>query len=135
MAYAAVQNQVPGIAWLMLLGNVFWAVAYDTEYAMVDRDDDLKIGICTSAITFGRFDVSAILFCYAVHLLVTAWVGYSAGLGWWFIAGLFTAIACVIYHYYLIRNRDRTGCFAAFRHNNWLGLLIFLGIALDFASH
>lgn len=133
MAYAAVQNHLPGVAWLLLLANVFWALAYDTEYAMVDRDDDLKLGIRTSAITFGRFDVAAIMLCYAANLSIITFVGWSYGLGSWFKTGMLLALLCSIYHYFLIHNRAREGCFAAFQHNNWLGFIIFLGIALDFA--
>ena len=135
MAYAAVQNTVPAQAWLLLLANIFWALAYDTEYAMVDRDDDLKIGIRTSAITFGQYDVLAVMLCYAASLgLVTA-VGLSAGLGLWFIVGMAVAAGMAVYHYFLIRERERMPCFAAFRHNNWLGAAVFAGIALDLALH
>jgi len=133
MAFAAVQNTVPPVAWLLLVGNVFWAVAYDTEYAIVDRDDDLKIGIKTSAITFGRFDVAAIMVCYAVHLAILLLVGWQFGLGLPFLLGLAIAAACAIYHYFLIRGRERAPCFAAFRHNNYLGAAVFAGIALDYA--
>jgi 4-hydroxybenzoate polyprenyltransferase len=133
MAYAAIQQTVPATAWLLLLANVFWAVAYDTEYAMVDRDDDLKIGIRTSAITFGRFDVLAVMLCYAIALGLTLLAGWQAGLRGGFVAGLLVAAACAGYHYRLIRDRDRMRCFAAFRHNNWLGAAVFAGIALDFA--
>ncbi len=133
MAFAAVQNTVPPVAWLLLLGNVFWAVAYDTEYAMVDRDDDLKIGIKTSAITFGRFDVAAIMLCYGVHLAILLVVGQHFGLGLPFLLGMAVAAACAIYHYFLIRGRERAPCFAAFRHNNYLGAAVFAGIALDYA--
>lgn len=132
MAFAAVQGTVPAAAWLLLIGNVFWAVAYDTEYAMVDRDDDLKIGIKTSAITFGRFDVAAVMLCYALTFAVTLLVGWQYGLRLWFVAGLMVAAACAAYHYTLIRERDRMRCFAAFRHNNWLGAAVFGGIALDY---
>ncbi|MEC4720240.1 4-hydroxybenzoate octaprenyltransferase [Noviherbaspirillum sp. CPCC 100848] len=133
MAYAAVQGSVPAAAWLLLIANIFWAVAYDTEYAMVDRDDDLKIGIKTSAITFGRYDVAAVMLCYAVSFAIILVVGWQVGLRFWFVAGLAVAAVCAIYHYRLIRERDRMGCFAAFRHNNWLGAAIFGGIALDYA--
>ena len=135
MAYAAIQNQVPTQAWILLIGNVFWAVAYDTEYAMVDRDDDVKIGIRTSAITFGKYDVAAVMFCYAASFALLFAVGWSLGLRLWFSLGLVGAILCATYHYFLIRHRDRASCFIAFRHNNWLGCLIFIGIALDFALH
>jgi len=133
MAFASVQNAVPATAWWLLLANVFWALAYDTEYAMVDREDDIKLGIRTSAITFGRFDVLAIMICYAVALCIVFAVGWQAGLRGWFVGGLLLALACAGYHYYLIRQRDRMKCFAAFRHNNWLGAAIFAGIALDYA--
>lgn len=133
MAFAAVQDSVPAAAWLLLIANIFWAVAYDTEYAMVDRDDDLKIGIKTSAITFGRFDVVAVMLCYAVAFAIIFLVGWQYGLRTWFVAGLVVAAACALYHYTLIRGRERMACFAAFRHNNWLGAAIFAGIALDYA--
>jgi len=131
MAFAAVQNTVPPAAWLLLLANVFWAIAYDTEYAMVDRDDDLKIGIKTSAITFGRFDVAAVMLCYAIAFALVFVVGWELGLRAWFVAGLGVAAACALYHYTLIRERDRMRCFAAFLHNNWLGAAVFAGVALD----
>lgn len=133
MAYAAVQNQLPGTAWLLLIANICWAVAYDTEYAMVDRDDDLKIGIRTSAITFGQFDIAAVMLCYIANLVIIAYVGYLYGLGFWFRVGILLALLCAIYHYFLIRSRSREGCFTAFQHNNWLGCFIFIGIVLDFA--
>ncbi|MDF3034934.1 MAG: ubiA [Paucimonas sp.] len=135
MAYAAVQGSVPPDAWLLLVANIFWAVAYDTEYAMVDRDDDLKIGIRTSAITFGPFDVAAVMFCYAAALALIFAVGWHNGLRGWFLVGLAVAAGCAVYHYRLIRKRERMQCFAAFRHNNWLGAAIFAGIAADFALH
>ena len=133
MAFAAVQNQVPPVAWWLLLANVFWAVAYDTEYAMVDRDDDLKIGIRTSAITFGRFDVAAVMLCYGAALAIDLACGWALGLRWWFVGGIAVAAAMALYHYTLIRERDRMRCFAAFRHNNWLGAALFAGVALDYA--
>ncbi len=131
MAYAALQNQIPLNAWLLLLANVFWAVAYDTEYAMVDKVDDLKIGIHTSAITFGQFDVLAVMGCYSVSLLLLAWVGWRAHLGWIFYLGLCVAGVIAVYHYTLIRNRDPSQCFKAFLHNNWLGAAVFVGLVLD----
>ena len=133
MAFAAVQGQVPAVAWWLLVANVFWSLAYDTEYAMVDRDDDLKIGIRTSAITFGRYDVAAIMVCYAVTLGIDLACGWSLGLRWWFVAGILVAAAMAVYHYTLIRGRDRMRCFAAFNHNNWLGAAVFAGVALDYA--
>jgi 4-hydroxybenzoate polyprenyltransferase len=133
MAFAAVQGEIPPAGWLLLLANIFWALAYDTEYAMVDRDDDLKIGIKTSAITFGRFDVLVVVLCYAMTFAITLLVGWRYGLRMWFLAGLAIAAGCAVYHYALIRERDRMRCFAAFRHNNWLGAAVFAGIALDYA--
>jgi 4-hydroxybenzoate polyprenyltransferase len=133
MAFAAVQNEVPAVAWWLLVANVFWAVAYDTEYAMVDRDDDLKIGIKTSAITFGRFDVAAVMLCYGAALAIDLVCGWLLGLRWWFVGGMVVAAAMALYHYTLIRDRDRMRCFAAFRHNNWLGAAVFIGVALDYA--
>ena len=133
MAYAAVQNTVPVSAWILLLANVFWSLAYDTEYAMVDRDDDLKIGIRTSAITFGQYDVLAVMLCYGLSFSLISVIALQYELGSWFFAGMSVAVMCAIYHYTLIRERDRMRCFAAFRHNNWLGAAIFAGVALDYA--
>ena len=133
MAFAAVLNQVPPVAWWLLIGNVFWAVAYDTEYAMVDRDDDLKIGIRTSAITFGRFDVAAVMLCYGAALAILLVCGWHLGLRAWFVGGIAVAAGMALYHYTLIKQRDRMRCFAAFRHNNWLGAALFAGVALDYA--
>jgi 4-hydroxybenzoate polyprenyltransferase len=132
MAYAAHLGSVPAEAWWLLLANVFWAVAYDTEYAMVDRVDDLKIGIRTSAITFGRFDVAAVMLCYALALGLIGWVGYGLYLGWPFYAGLLLAAGIAGYHFTLIRARDPAKCFKAFLHNNWIGASVFAGIALSF---
>ena len=133
MAFAAIQNTVPLTAWILLVANVFWAIAYDTEYAMVDKDDDLKIGIRTSAITFGRYDVLAVMLCYFLSFSLISYCGWQLGMGAWFALGMAVAIACSLYHYRLIRTRERLNCFAAFRHNNWLGGAIFSGIALDYA--
>ncbi|HEX8955166.1 MAG TPA: 4-hydroxybenzoate octaprenyltransferase [Burkholderiaceae bacterium] len=132
MAFAAVQDKVPPAAWVLLGANILWAIAYDTEYAMVDRDDDLKIGIKTSAITFGRYDVAAVMLCYAGAGVIALAVGWQFGLRAWFLLGLAVALACSIYHYTLIRKRERMPCFAAFRHNNWLGAAVFAGIALHY---
>lgn len=132
MAFAAFQNDIPLVAWVMLLANVFWAVAYDTEYAMVDRPDDLKIGIKTSAITFGRFEVVAIMICYAATLLLLGWAGLATGAGAPFLAGLVVAAGLMAYHYTLIRERDRPQCFKAFLHNNWVGAAIFAGWVADY---
>lgn len=131
MAYAAVWKALPLVGWLLLLATVFWAIAYDTEYAMVDRDDDLKIGVKSSAILFGRYDVLGVLTAHALFL------GMMTGIGWWqlrgsfYFAGLTIASALVVYQYFLIRNRSREGCFRAFLNNNWMGCVIFVGIAID----
>ncbi|WP_284189654.1 4-hydroxybenzoate octaprenyltransferase [Zoogloea oryzae] len=132
MAFAALQGEIPLVAWAMLVANVFWAVAYDTEYAMVDRPDDLKIGIKTSAITFGRFDVAAVMLCYVATLAILGWVGAVTGAGAAFFAGLVVAAGIMGYHYTLIRDRDRPKCFKAFLHNNWVGAAIFAGWVADY---
>ncbi|GAA5185681.1 4-hydroxybenzoate octaprenyltransferase [Niveibacterium umoris] len=134
MAYAAVWGEVPATAWLLLLANVFWAIAYDTEYAMVDRPDDLKIGIRTSAITFGRFDVAAVMMCYVATLGILACVGMYHQRGLWFHVGLLVAACIAIYHFTLIRSRERTHCFKAFLHNTWFGAAVFAGLAADYAA-
>lgn len=132
MSYAALTNTVPTEAWGLLVANMFWAIAYDTEYAMVDREDDLKIGIRTSAITFGRFDIAAIAACYTAALGLIAWVGVKRELGWAFYAGLGVAALIAFYHLWLIRNRDPKQCFRAFLHNTWFGAAVFGGIALHY---
>jgi 4-hydroxybenzoate polyprenyltransferase len=132
MAYAAQQGGVPAEAWWLLLANVFWAVAYDTEYAMVDRNDDLKIGIKTSAITFGRFDVAAVMGCYAATLAIIGGVGYGRDLGAAFYASLAVAAGIMGVHFTWIRGRERMACFKAFLHNNWVGAVIFAGIVVDY---
>ncbi len=132
MAFAAVLNALPAVAWVLLLANIFWAIAYDTEYAMVDREDDLKIGIKTSAITFGRFDVAAVMICYGMTLVLLGIAGRMAGLGWIYVVGLMVAAAIAGYHFTLIRQRERMNCFKAFLHNNWLGAAVFVGILLDY---
>jgi 4-hydroxybenzoate polyprenyltransferase len=121
---------VPAVAWWLLLGNLFWVLAYDTEYAMVDRDDDLRIGIKTSAITFGRFDVAAVMASYAAYLLVWGAVGWQLGLAWPYFAGLAGASGIALWHLRLIRDRSREGCFRAFRLNHWLGFTVFAGVVL-----
>jgi 4-hydroxybenzoate polyprenyltransferase len=133
MAYAAVRDEVPPMAWLLLLLNLFWVVAYDTEYAMVDRDDDAKIGIRTSALTFGRYDVVAVALCYAIYLAGMAWVGAHLRMGAWYFAGLAVALGISLHHLWIIRGRDRGACFRAFLGNHWLGLAVFAGVALDYA--
>ena len=132
MAYAANLGEVPAEAWWLLAANVFWAIAYDTEYAMVDREDDLKIGIKTSAITFGRFDVAIVMACYAITLGLLAWIGRGLAMGTAYYAGLAVAAGIAGYHYTLIRNREPAKCFKAFLHNNWLGMAVFAGLAVDF---
>ena len=132
MAYAAVRDTVPAQAWWLLLANVFWAIAYDTEYAMVDREDDIRIGIRTSAITFGRFDVPFTMLSYMMFFFILAALGLDMRAGPWYFAGLAVAIAMAAYHYTLIRTRTREGCFKAFNHNNWLGAAVFAGIVLDY---
>lgn len=129
MAFAAVQGTVPILGWLMFIANQFWVVAYDTEYAMVDREDDLKLGVRSSAIFFGRWDVAVIMLCYAVFLVLSLVIGVALDAAWPYWLGLAVAAAFVVMHYGWIRGRDRAACFRAFRHNNWVGLAIFAGIA------
>jgi 4-hydroxybenzoate polyprenyltransferase len=133
MAYAAVHDAVPSIAWWLLVLNLFWVVAYDTEYAMVDRADDLHLGLHTSAIAFGRFDVGVVTLCYAIYLGGMTVVGMRLALGPLYYAGLAAAFGCAGFHWTLIRRRDRASCFRAFLHNHWFGLGVFAGIVLDHA--
>jgi len=144
MAFAAVKGgetssladafaAVPPLAWGLLLGNLFWVLAYDTEYAMVDRDDDLRIGIKTSAITLGRLDVAAVMAFYAAFLAIWAALGPRFGAGAPYFAGLAAAAAIAGWHFSLIRSRARDGCFRAFRLNHWLGFTVFVGVVADFA--
>jgi 4-hydroxybenzoate polyprenyltransferase len=134
MAFAAVQSRVPLVAWVLLLGNLFWVLAYDTEYAMVDRDDDLKIGMKTSAITLGRADVPIVMLCYASYLAIWGFVLAR------YVPDAVLAIALVLgaaqaaWHYALIRHRDREGCFKAFRLNHWLGFTLFAGVAVGYCA-
>ena len=130
MAYAAVLGFIPLEAWVLFVGNIFWAIAYDTAYAMVDRDDDLRLGLRTSAITFGRFDVIAIAVSYGMLFLSQVWVAQLANLSNYFWLGWCLALACAVYHLKLVSTRKREECFKAFRHNNWLGGFLFLGILL-----
>ena len=132
MAFAAVHGFVPTEAWLMLLANVFWAIAYDTEYAMVDRDDDVRLGLRSSALTFGRFDVAAVMLCYAATLGLLGVVGARVGFGWPYAAGLVAAAMMAVHHGFLIRDRRREGCFRAFNLNNWLGAAIMLGVLAEY---
>ena len=129
--WASLSGAVPALAGGLLLGNLFWVIAYDTEYAMVDRDDDLKIGIKTSAITLGRFDVAGVMLSYALFIAIWAGLGAAQGLGWAYFGGLAAAGGIAGWHYTLIRDRSREGCFRAFRLNHWLGFVVFAGLVLD----
>ncbi|MBB3180003.1 4-hydroxybenzoate polyprenyltransferase [Variovorax sp. Sphag1AA] len=133
MAFAAVRDSLPPVAWWLLAGNLFWVLAYDTEYAMVDRDDDLKIGMKTSAITFGRLDVAIVMTSYAIFLAVWTVIGTAAGLGVALYAGIAVAAAQALWHWRLIHDRTREGCFKAFRLNHWLGFAVFAGIVAGYA--
>ena len=133
IAFAAVVGEVGSTAWLLWLANMCMVLAYDTEYAMVDRDDDLKIGMKTSAITLGRFDVAGVMAFFIVCLGLTAWVLQPYGLGWPLWGGLAVAAAQVVWHYTLIRSRQRPGCFTAFSKSHWMGAALFAGVALGFA--
>jgi len=130
---AAIGAAVPWQAWALLVSNLFWVLAYDTEYAMVDRDDDLKIGMRTSAITLGQLDVAAVMAFYAVYLLSWAGLGRGLGLGVVFLLGVGLAALQAVWHYTLIRHRTREGCFRAFRLNHWVGFAVFAGVAADLA--
>jgi 4-hydroxybenzoate polyprenyltransferase len=143
MAFAAVRGAaawsagslvgaVPALAWWLLLGNVFWVLAYDTEYAMVDRDDDLRIGIRTSAITLGRYDVVSVMAFYTLFLAIWGLIGVDLRFGWPYFAGLISAAGLAAWHYTLIRGRAREGCFRAFRLNHWLGFTVFAGVVLQY---
>ena len=132
MAFAAVTASVPMVAWVMLAANLFWTVAYDTEYAMVDRDDDLKLGLKTAAITFGRFDRLAISLCYGAALLLLSWVGVMMGWHWAYYVGLLVAAGIATQHLFWIQGREREACFRAFRHNNWFGAAVFAGVVAQY---
>jgi 4-hydroxybenzoate polyprenyltransferase len=132
MAYAAIQWRLPLECWMLFAANICYSFAYDTEYAMVDRDDDARLGIRTSALTLGRWDVAAVMASYAVMLVLLLVLGLNLSLAWPYYAGLLAAGAMMGYHWFLIRDRSREGCFKAFRHNNWVGGVIFVGIALAF---
>lgn len=133
MAFTAVRGAVDPLAWALVIGNLFWVLAYDTEYAMVDRNDDLKIGIRTSAITLGRADVAAVMLFYGLYLAIWSWAALQAGLGGAFWLGIAVAAAQVAWHFTLIRHRSREGCFRAFRENHWVGFAVFAGYVLDLA--
>ncbi len=132
MAFAAQTDSLPPIIWILMLANLFWVIAYDTAYAIVDKPDDLKIGIQTSAITFGRFDVLGVMVCHACFIAIMLIIGQLQQMNLAYYAGLMVATGLIIYQYTLIRNRDRALCFKAFLHNNWVGMVVFVGIALDF---
>jgi 4-hydroxybenzoate polyprenyltransferase len=132
MAFAAHNNHVAPLAWTMMAANMFWAIAYDTEYAMVDRDDDIKLGLRSSAILFGRYDVAGVMICHAVFILIMAYIGYRALLGAFYFVGLAIAVCLVAYQFVLIRSRQGERCFKAFLNNNWLGAAIYAGIVANF---
>ena len=132
MAFAAVNDYIPPLAWILLATNVFWAMAYDTEYAMVDREDDLKIGIKSSAIFFGKYDVIAVMACYAIMLGLLAYVGKFMGFGKYYFIGLAVAFSLACWQYFLIKSREKSRCFKAFLHNNWIGLVLFIGVAAEY---
>jgi len=132
MAFAAQNGIVPPLAWIMLLANIFWAIAYDTEYAMVDREDDRKIGIHSSALFFGKYDIAAIMGCYGAMLGMLVWVGQLLHLHWPYHVGLAAAAGVALYHFTLIRHRERDNCFKAFLHNNWLGAAVFTGLVASY---
>jgi 4-hydroxybenzoate polyprenyltransferase len=131
MGFAAQTGEVPPLAWALLAANFFWVLAYDTEYAMVDRNDDLRIGIKTSAILFGRFDVPAVLACYGLFFAMMAGIGAWQGYGPYYFSGLLCGSVIAGYHVLWIRGRSREGCFRAFRHNHWIGLAVFAGVLAD----
>jgi 4-hydroxybenzoate polyprenyltransferase len=132
MVFAAVNDYIPPLAWVLLAANVAWAIAYDTEYAMVDRDDDLKIGIKSSAIFFGNYDVIAVMICYAIMLGLLGYVGKFMGFEKYYYLGLGAALGLVLGQYQLIKTRDKNNCFIAFLFNNWIGLVLFLGLAAQY---
>lgn len=134
MAFAAQSEELPMIAWLLMLATIFWVIAYDTAYAMVDKADDLKIGIKTSAITFGRFDVVGVMSCHVIFLSIMIWIGLMQQLGIAFYIGLAVALRLVIYQYRLVYHREPTSCFKAFLNNNRVGAVIFIGIVIDFLT-
>jgi 4-hydroxybenzoate polyprenyltransferase len=131
MAFAAIVNDLPNIAWWLLLANVFWSIAYDTEYAMVDRDDDLKIGIKSSAILFGKYDVLAVMLCYVAMLGLLGYVGFLLGYGWRYFTILIATSVLVFWQYSLIKKRLKTDCFKAFILNTWIGLSVLIAIIFE----
>ena len=134
MCFAAFQGSIPAVAWLLLIANIFWAIAYDTEYAMVDRDDDLRLGVKSSAITFGRYDVFFVALCYGLTLLLLGVAGDWLGYGWMYFAALSLSAMIAAKHIQWIRGRDRQACFKAFLHNTWFGAAVCVGIGLEVLS-
>lgn len=132
MAFAALTDAVPPVAWVLLLANIFWAVAYDTEYAIVDRDDDIKIGVKSSALFFGKYDVLAIMLCYITMLSLLAGVGQHVGFGIYYFTGLVVALCLVLWQYQLIKQRNKEDCFKAFLRNHWIGCVVFLGLIAEY---
>lgn len=132
MAFAATTGEIPAIAWWLLAANIFWTLAYDTEYAMVDRDDDIKIGIKTTALLFGDYDVAAVMGCYFIFIALMAAIGAHLNFTWPYWLGIALATLIAFYHFTLIRNRERMACFKAFLHNNWLGAAVFAGTVAQF---
>ncbi|MGH6622801.1 MAG: 4-hydroxybenzoate octaprenyltransferase [Burkholderiaceae bacterium] len=133
MAFAAVQGVVPPVGWLLFLANLFWVVAYDTQYAMIDRDDDLRLGIHSSAIFFGRADVAAVMACYGAFLSLLLLVGHALHADWPFYLGCFFAFVWTLREWHLTRSRTREACFRAFRDNQWIGLAVFAGVVANYA--
>jgi 4-hydroxybenzoate polyprenyltransferase len=131
MGFAATVSAVPLVAWLLLFANIFWAIAYDTEYAMVDREDDLRLGLKTSAITFGKYDILCVALCYAAMLSLLGCVGYLLSYGWPYVFGLVWSAGLAVLHLIWIRHRAREACFRAFLHNTWIGFAVFVGIFIQ----
>jgi 4-hydroxybenzoate polyprenyltransferase len=132
MAFAAINNHIAPIAWWLLLANLFWAVAYDTEYAMVDRDDDAKIGIQSSALFFGRYDVLAIMCCYLVMLLIFVYIGHQLDFGFYYFCSIAITASLILWQYVMIKDRIKTQCFKAFIANNWIGCALFFGLLAEY---
>jgi len=130
MAFAALTNQIPPLAWALLLANVFWVIAYDTEYAMVDREDDVKIGIQSSALFFGRYEVPTIMACYTAMVAIFIYIGKIMAFGACYFAGIFVVLGLIIRQYEMIKARQKKRCFNAFLANNWIGLTLFVSILL-----
>jgi 4-hydroxybenzoate polyprenyltransferase len=132
MAFAAVSDSIPSLAWWLLLANIFWAIAYDTEYAMVDRDDDIKIGIKSSALLFGKYDVLAIMLCYIAMLGIFVYIGKAEGFGLYYYGSVSVAFMLIIWQYQMIKARIKSSCFKAFLANNWIGAVLFLGLLAEY---